>query len=111
MAKLPSNYDLSNINDPTQFMQYSSIMNNDMANAINGGLQFDQNMSTQTVSVVFASADTEVVIPQSLNRVPTGYLIGGLSVASIVYTSTTAWTGATIYLKASMPCTALVVIF
>lgn len=111
MGQIQSSVSLGNVNDTEEFMRYSSILHSDTSGVINGGLEFDKNLNTQTVDVTFVVANVDVTVPQSLGRVPTGFLVANLSVASIIYLGSQGFDSSNIYLRASVACTCKVIIF
>ena len=80
-----------------------------ISQAINGNLRFGnvsnlvngENISGQFVVVTTTTANTEVVVPHTLNVIPTGFLVTGINVGGVVYSSGTAWTSTNVYLKCS----------
>ena len=109
MSKI-SNFDPSNT-DGEEFKRIVSILLNSIVSAINGGLTFSDNFSQNTQSVTFTAANAEVVVNHNIGRIPVGYLVLGNSAAAIVYNSDTAFTTQSIFLKASAPTTATIMLF
>ena len=74
----------------------------DIINQVNGNLEFDKNMLTQTIDVTFSTADTEVSVVHRFGKTPTGYIVCKKSVACDVYDGSTSWSSSLIYLKCSV---------
>lgn len=106
-----SNFDPANISDPVDFQRIVSIVLRDLVLIVNGGLQFSDNFQSKILTVEFTTANTEVRVDHNLSRIPTGYLVLKLSAAAIIYDGSTANTNQNAFLKASAPCTALVMLF
>ncbi len=111
MAKITTHPDLSNITDPNEFMARGSGIVKDTVDQVNGGLEFDKNLNTQTVSVVFPTANTDVAVSHNLGRTGVKYFIGGKSVDCSVFDGSRAQTKTTIYLRSTQPATVTVVLF
>ena len=75
------------------------------------GFSFSDNIDCKLITAVFVAANTELVIPHTLKRVPIGYLPYNLTAATIVYNGTTAFTNTNIYLKASVATTVSLIVF
>lgn len=105
-----SNFDPSNL-DGEEFKRIVSILLNNMVSALNGGLTFQDNFSQSTQSVQFTAANTEVTVNHNIGRIPVGYLVLGLDQAAIVYNGVQENTSQSLFLRASAPCTATVMLF
>jgi hypothetical protein len=53
------------------------------------------------LTIPFAAANTELAILHGMKVIPRGYIVVGQLEAGQVYTSATAWTSTTAYLKSS----------
>ncbi len=111
MAKILTSVDLSTINEPKEFMRHGSQAIQSIGDSVNGGLEFDKNMKTNTVVVVFASANTDVAVKHKLNKSSVHYLTGKKSVSCDIFTGTRAATTDTIYLQSTQPATVTLVLF
>ena len=69
---------------------------------LNNGLIFSDNLESTISSVTTGGAGTELAIPHTLKRVPSGYLVLSRDQAGIVYDGSTAWTTSNIYIKANV---------
>ena len=62
-------------------------------------------------TVEFTDADTDTEVPHSLDRVPLGYHVVGLSGNFVVYNGSIGWTAEALTLQASFPGTATILVF
>lgn len=103
MSSIVARSDLDELKDFEAFKPRCSEIISEIVSTINGNLEFDKNIISQTVSVTFpASANTEITIPHKLNRVPQGYIVCGKSVACDVYDGSSIFTNKNIYLKCTV---------
>ena len=58
-----------------------------------------ENMSGEFHTITTAGANTEVVVPHTLGVIPVGRIVLMQDKAGSLYSSTTAWTSTTIYVK------------
>jgi len=58
-----------------------------------------ENMSGEFRTFTTSTANTEVVVPHTLNALPVGHIVIGQDKAGSLYKSTTAWTNKNIYIK------------
>lgn len=77
----------------------------DILSVINGKLEFDKNLLTQTVEVTFTSANTEQAISHNLRSLVSEYIVSKKSIACDVYDGVSAATTSVIYLKCSQAAT------
>lgn len=104
--------DLTNITDPTEFITYCSQMVGLLVDAVNGGLDFDQNLNTESVSVVFTAANVDVKVPHQLNKSIVKYIVTSKTAACDVYTSpASAFTSSNIFLRGTAPATVTLELF
>lgn len=111
MSRVVAQSDLSNISDEKQFMQYCSKLLSEIVSVINGKTDFDTNLSTQTVSVRFTNANTDLSIPHNLGRTGLKYFAVKKSAACDVYDGATTATKSTIYLRSTVATTVTLVLF
>lgn len=109
--KLTNLADLSKITDAPTFMRMCSQVVQQIANVINGAVEFDANIASQTVSVTFKTANADTVVPHGLKRVVSKYLVASSSAATSVYTGHAAPTTSAVYLRATVAATVQVVLF
>jgi hypothetical protein len=70
---------------------------------LNGGLLIPDNFAAKTVTFTSsATPDAENVVAHTLGKVPVGYIVYGRDKAGVLYSGTTAWTTANIYLKSNI---------
>jgi hypothetical protein len=76
---------------------------------VNGNLNFVQNISAYgPVSVVFATANSDVVVPHTLNRSPGGFIVINASKAMRVFQGNGTWTNTQIFLQSDTIATATI---
>lgn len=94
---LPRN--VSNLTDVDQLGRYTQQALDDLDGVINGNIEFGQNILTKQLDVMFLTANSDTVVQHGLGKAPTGFIVVGLDVASIVYSSPTASTVDVLYLR------------
>jgi hypothetical protein len=102
MARITSITDLTNIFDPKQFMRFCAQAIKSIGNAINGNLEFDSNLKTQTVQFYFAVAYTDYKIVHNLNKTTVNYIVVNLSAGTQIFNGVTANTSNAIYLRSNV---------
>lgn len=110
MPKINHYPDLGNIKDPDEFMKHASPVIKGIADIVNGKLGFD-NMNTQTVTVTFPSANTDVVVPHTLNKMGVHYLPAKKSVACDIFDGTGVASINKIYLQSSVAATVTLILY
>ena len=110
MSKVTSSIDFDRVADKDQ-MRYINIFSNEVKSVINGELDFETNFNGKMITVNFTLANTDRIIVTGLNRLPIGYLVYNVSANMVVYNGTTAWSPATISLKASAVGIAKIIVF
>jgi hypothetical protein len=96
----PSNF--SQIKSASDFMRYVSDWVSQATKAINGKLEFDTNLLTQTVQVIFAQANADVLVSHRLNKTGVLYFPVSKNVSCDVYTGGSAATTSGIYLRSTV---------
>lgn len=109
MAKIDI-IDIGSVSDPKEFQRYCSKFASNVFNVLNGKLEFDVNMLTQTVEVTFSAINTDTKIPHNLNKTGLRYFVIKKSAACDVYDGATAATNQAIYLKATVATTVTIVL-
>ncbi len=109
--KIKNSIDLSTIKEPEEFMRHGSQAIQAIGDSVNGALEFDKNIRSQTVSVVFATANIDVAVSHTLNKTGVHYLVGKKSASCDVFSGKKASTDSTIYLQSTHPATVSVVLF
>lgn len=102
--------DLGNLKSLEDIIRYVAIFAKDIVQTVNGRLEFDQNMKSDTVDVTFDSANTEVEISHDLGKVPSGYLVAKASAACAIYDGDRRNTATKIYLKSSDVSTVRIIV-
>lgn len=70
-----------------------------IAEILQKGISFSDNMFSQTLDFVNQSANTDLKVPHTLGVVPVGYLVVRTNNANLIIDGTTAWTNKEIYLN------------
>lgn len=110
MGKITNSPNLSNLTDPKEFQRHASIAVGSVVDKINGGLEFDKNFNSQTVSVVFDQANTDVAVAHTLGRTGLKYLKAQSTADCSVYDGSKPATKDTIYLRSTQPATVSLVL-
>lgn len=103
MSTIVARADLDELEKFEDFKPKCSEVISEIVSTCNGGLEFDKNIMSQTVTVTFpSSANSEIAISHSLNKEISDYIICKKSVACDVYDGVSASTKRTVYLKCSV---------
>lgn len=108
--RLPSSGDFAKITEPDEFQRQICIVMSDVVACLNGNVEFDLNMRSLTVQVNFTAANSLVIVPHTLRKVPTGYIQAGSNAATSIYNLLPSDTR-NIYLQSSAIAIVQVVIF
>ena len=111
MPKLKVPYDLSNISDPQAFLSPASQIISEMGDDINGKLEFDKNIKTQTVVVNFSAANTDTTVPHQLSKTGVCYFPVSKSLSCDVYHGTTPDNNSNLFLRCTVKATVTLVLF
>jgi hypothetical protein len=84
-VRIKSNGDFSKISEPEEFQRQICIIMQDIVSALNGNIEFDLNMRSETLQIVFTAANVEMAINHNMARVPTGYIVAGANTATAIY--------------------------
>ncbi len=107
---LPRN--VSNLNDVEQLGRYVQVAFDDIQSVINGNIEFNQNIGAKQIDCSFLTANADFTFSHGLGRIPQGFFVVGLSVASIIYNGAAKNTTDLIYLRASVaPVNAKVMVY
>ena len=96
---------------PEDLPKYVTLFLEQVSQAVNNNLTISENFSGKVLSVVFGSANTDVVVTHDLGRVPSGYIQTGQTAAMIVYDGSGQNSSSVIYLKSSAAGTARIWVF
>ncbi len=110
MGKIRSPKDLGTIKTPEEFSRHASKVIQESVDVVNGKLEFDKNFASQTVSVTFPTANTDVAVTHSLKKKVTGYLVASKSVDCSIYAGSKEPTLNTLYLKSTVAATVTLVL-
>lgn len=81
-------------------IRYIVLFSEQVSQTLNKNLDFTTNFAGVNATATFTVANTDTAVVHGLGKIPTGYLVLGLSAAMIVY-NTTAATATTLWLKSS----------
>lgn len=96
---------LQNVKTLEELRRFVTFSLEEIKRTVNGRLRFKANLrATGPLTVALTTAESAVA--HNLGVVPTGFLVVGLSANAVVFNGTKAWTGDTIYLRASTTVTA-----
>lgn len=110
MPRILTGADLGQIKDPDEFSRQASQVIKEAVDNINGKLEFDKNMNTQTVSVTFPSANTDVAVTHNLMKTDVHYLKSKSDVDCSVYDGAKANTLNTVYLRSTQKATVTLIL-
>jgi hypothetical protein len=68
MSRMTIQTDLGRIEDLPTLIKYTALCIQQLNNIVNGNIEFDTNIASQTVSYTFTSTSTFVLIKHGLNR-------------------------------------------
>lgn len=97
--------DLTNLTDTNDFMRFCSQLVGTIVDTINGKLEFDTNLLTQSVSVTFSATNTDTSVSHSLNKTGVKYIVTSKNAACDVYNGLTAASSSTLYLRGTVATT------
>ncbi len=110
MSRVTAQSQLGSITDPVQFMRSASDVIAQLVDAVNGKIELDKNLKSQTITVVFPLANTDLGIAHNLNRTGLKYFPVSKTIACDVFTGATAATNNTIYLQCTHAATVVLVL-
>lgn len=94
MGQVNGQTDLSNITDPTDFMRFAASTVSNICDVLNGAVEFDKNILSQTVTVTFSAANADQMVNHNLKKAGVKYFPISKSAACDIYsgsaTSSTA---------------------
>lgn len=102
MAKIGAQSDLSRIEELNDLIRLLSSWMNEVTPVINGKIEFDQNIRSQTVSVGFPSANTDTTVAHKLNKTGVNFLVVNKTAACDIYHGAGTDTVNQIYLRSSV---------
>lgn len=85
MSRLKYHPDLSNIKDLDLLVKYTSQAISQLQDIIDGGIDFDLNIASQTIVVTFSASNTEILVNHTLNRTGLKFIVVDKSVTCDVY--------------------------
>lgn len=110
--KLASSQGISNQQTWEGLRRQTQILATKLEELLNNGINFKDNFQSQSISVAFTAADTDLQIAHQLNIVPTGYLVTNKSVSLDVYNgSSNIFNKTFITLRSSAIGTATIMVF
>ncbi len=100
--KIGSYRDIRNVSNFEDFIRLSSQFFDDVASLLDGGIQFDSNIETDTIPVFFATANVDVQVRHNLNKSNINYLIVQKPVTVDVYHGSGTDTNSVVYLRSTV---------
>lgn len=112
MAFLSNPKQLQNINDVQEFMRYCAQAVEDLQTLVNGQIEFNSNIKSQSVVVLFNDANTDVLIRHNLNKTGVNFLVVNKNASSDFYHGSNQDTQSTINLRSTVAgVTATIILF
>lgn len=109
--KLKTSITVSNVSTWEELRRFVSQMTSDLVDIINGHISFTDNCDISLITVSFPGSGTTVKTAHGLKRMPTGYIVAGLSASLVVFDGNKANTTDDIYLQSSAAGTAQIMVF
>lgn len=110
MSKLSASYEFQAC--PTADLpRFLTLFGEQVARILNNGLDFETNFNSKLVSLTFSSANVDTSVAHGLGRVPSGYIIIGLSADLTVYDGIGTNTTTNLFLRASATGTARLLVY
>ena len=110
MSRVKTYAQLDDVADD-DFKSLSAQAISEIVSTVNGQLEFDKNLLSQTVEVVFSAINTEKQVDHNLGKLVYKYFVVKKLAACDVYSGTTAPTNNSIYLKSTVATTVTLVLF
>ena len=110
MSQLKYNPNLSNIKDLDMFIKYASQAIKQIQDIIDGGVDFDINIASQTLTVTFSLANTVRIINHKMNRTGLKYFVVDKSVACDIYHTASRDTVSQIALSCTVATTVTIIL-
>jgi hypothetical protein len=111
MSKVTIHSGLDDIKEMEDFKTAAAQLLSDIVSKINGQLEFDKNLLSQTVEVTFTQSNVEQAVNHSLNKLIYNYLPISKLAACDIYDGGTDPTKNAIYLKSTVATTVTLVLF
>jgi hypothetical protein len=113
MSKLTQSSNFNQLNKLEDVTRFVTRFSEDVKNQVNGNLLFGENISCVIVTVNFSTAGNNFLVTHNLGRIATGFICVGGDSAGVVYKGIpgSPSTTTTMYLRASLPVTADIMVF
>lgn len=111
MGIIQASSDITNLKDNEERFRYIKLFFESTTQQVNGNLEFGKNIKTVLINVTFSAANQNVTVSHNLGKIPTGYLVAGLTSALIVYDGSLPSNQTNITLRASAPGTARIMFY
>ena len=102
MAKITEQSDLTNLKDLESFTRYCSQFIQDVEGIVNGNLEFDLNILSQTKIVTFPIANVDLAIPHGLGKSEVNFIVINKETPLDVYAGVSANTKQIVYLRCNV---------
>lgn len=110
MSRITTSHDFTKV-PKDDVPRWVTIFGDQVVSILNNGINFTDNFKGALKSVTFSTGGTDATIAHGLGRVPTGYIVCGLSANMVIYYSSTPSTDVNLILQSSAAGTALLFIF
>ena len=111
MSRVNRSAEIQNLTTLDDVKRFVNSWLTNITDNINGNLEFDINLRTTTVTVVFVQANVDVGIFHGLNKSPNGYFKASSSAALTLYDGAGLTTNKVIYLRSSAVGTAKILFY
>jgi hypothetical protein len=101
MAKLTTFTDLGKVTDPQEFIRFAAGAFIEMQSIINGKIEFDSNIASQTKTVYFPTANLDVSINHTLGKSSINYLVAQKTGPCDIYNGSVATTESIVNLRSN----------
>lgn len=110
MSKITASAEIDQVK-AEDVQRFTDIFCHDVADTVNGKLDFENNFDCKVIDVSFLAANTDTSVSHGLGRVPSRYFPISKSAACDVYAGTAPSTSSTLILKGSAIATVTLVVF
>jgi len=85
MSRMTIQTDLGRIKDLDTLIKYTAQCIQQLNNIVNGNIEFDSNIMSQTISIKFTTANQDTMFIHSLNRKNLKYMVVDKTISCDVY--------------------------
>ncbi len=110
MSSIQASTDMTQVK-PEELAKFIDLFCQDVAETINGKLDFTTNFNCKLLSITFGAAATDTGVVHGLGRVPIGYIVTSASAATSVYSGSVSSSSTSLVLRASAAATVGLIVF